>query len=102
MTTTPARSYSDPVRQATVDGGYSGTISVTVAAGNPGVPPMVFVDSDLVTCGLVLTAEAAHTLGTELLNSAAEVLPPTPSVIRAFGTVFGVSRPLSTPALRRT
>ena len=44
-----------PVVQRTVDGGYSGSLTVTVGTGLEGVPPMLFIESDTLESTLVLS-----------------------------------------------
>ena len=49
--------------EETVDGGYSGELTVTRAAGVPGLPEMVFVNSDIPSMGsLALSLEQAANL----------------------------------------
>ena len=63
---------SNPVVQRTVDGGYSGTLTVTVGTGIEGAPPMLFIESDLLDSKLVLSMSEAGDLGFAISNAAAE------------------------------
>ena len=64
---------ANPFVHRSVDGGYSGQLNVTVGTGKESVPPLVFVDSDLVPGhSLVLSLSEAEELGFALSAAVAE------------------------------
>jgi hypothetical protein len=65
-----ADTYPHMTHQRAVEGGYSGTLTVTNAGGPNGGPSMVFVDSDLLSSKLVLTPAQAWDLGFVLMDAA--------------------------------
>jgi len=65
-------SVAHPVVRRTVDGGYSGTLTVTVGTGNEGAAPMVFIESDLLESTLVLSMSEAADLGFALSAAVSE------------------------------
>jgi len=67
---------ANPVVRRTVDGGYSGTLTVTVGTGNDGVPPMLCVESDLLQSRLVLSMSEAGDLPRSQRLSTCSALDP--------------------------
>lgn len=63
---------ANPVVRRTVDGGLSGTLTVTVGTGNYGMPPMLFVESDLLASRLSLSMSEAGDLGFAISAAVAE------------------------------
>ena len=63
---------TNPVVQYTVDADYSGTLAVTVGTGHEGTPPMLFVQSDLLECTLVMSMGAADELGAAITCAVAK------------------------------
>ena len=95
MTTSPTREkYTSIVRETEVDGGWSGQLRIVVGNNGQGAQDLVFIDSDLLgPRRLVLTAEEAVDVATQLAAAAGEVLPPASSDFRAFERVFGYPAP---------
>lgn len=61
--------YANPLEEAKVNGGYSGDLTITRAAGNPGVPEAVFVESTIgALARMVLSREEAAELSKALLK----------------------------------
>lgn len=65
-------SIANPVVSRTINGGYSGTLTVTVGTGNEGAPPMVFVESDVLASTFVLSLSEAGDLGFAISAAVAE------------------------------
>ena len=63
---------ANPVVQLTVDGGYSGTVTVTVGTGHEGTPPMLFLQGDLLPCDLMLTMSEGEELGAAISRAVAQ------------------------------
>lgn len=67
-------SYQSVRHQQQVDGGYSGQLTVTAAEGHDPEQSLIFVDSDLVPCSLVLQPQEVVHLAAALVQAYAEVL----------------------------
>ena len=96
MSTTPtSETYTNIVHETDVDGGWSGQLRIVVGTNNDSqTEPLVFVDSDLLgPRRLVLTAEQAVELATQLAAGAGEVLPPAIWDFKAFESTFGYPAP---------
>jgi hypothetical protein len=86
--------YTHVIHEAEVGGGWSGQLRIVVGNNGQGAQDLVFVDSDLLgPRRLVLTAEEAVDVATQLAAAAGEVLPPASSDFRAFESVFGYPAP---------
>ena len=86
--TTPTGTFRNVKTQREIDGGHSGSVTVTAAAGHEGTPVLVFVDSTLLG-SLMLTPEQAAELADALTQAAEEGMSPAWYDVAAFETTFG-------------
>lgn len=71
-TTTAHGRVAHPVAERTIDGGYSGDVTVTrgEARADGNFPDLIFVTAELLQCDLVLFAPEARRLAAALLEVA--------------------------------
>lgn len=70
----PTRTFNvaHPIAERTIDGGYSGDVTVTQGAPRADIdaPDLIFVTAELLNCDLVLFAPEARRLAAALLEVA--------------------------------